>query len=61
MLGCLPQGDHVQIVPAFRVGHVDDATLEPAEKIDPLLAIAETPLLKKKTAGPQAFPPAQPR
>jgi hypothetical protein len=45
MLGSLPQGDHMQVLPAFRVGHVDDATLEPAEQIDALLVVREAVIL----------------
>jgi hypothetical protein len=45
MLGSLSQGNHMQILPAFRVGHVDDAALEPAEQIDALLLVREAVVL----------------
>jgi hypothetical protein len=35
----------MEIPPAFRVGHADDATVEPAEQVDPLLLVREAIVL----------------
>jgi hypothetical protein len=45
MLGSLPQGDHMQVLPVLRIGHMDDATAQPAEQVDPLLAIGQALVL----------------
>lgn len=35
----------MQILPALCVGHADDATLKPAEQVDPELAVGHTRIL----------------
>lgn len=35
----------MQVLPVLRIGHMDDATAQPAEQVDPLLAIGQALVL----------------
>jgi len=42
MFLCLSQADDVRLVAALCVGHVDNGTVQPAEKVDAMLTVGRT-------------------
>lgn len=45
MFGCLPQGDHVQVIPTLRIGHLHHLVVQPPEQADALLSVRSARIL----------------